>query len=102
MSNFEENFQLFQRIGFSPNPSQGQLDSDIWSLIGFTDGNVAFGGVAESGSFAHGNSSGGVSTGGVYSFQIASSALRDNVKRGLTLESTSVLGMRSPKISMNL
>ena len=71
MSNFEENFQLFQGIGFSPNPSQGQLDSDIWSLIGFTDGNVAFGGVADSGSFARGNSSGGVSTGGVYSFQVA-------------------------------
>ena len=82
MSNFEENFQLFQGIGFSPNPSQGQLDSDIWSLIGFTDGNVR--------------------GGGVYSFQVASSALRDNVKRGLTLESTSVLGMRSLKISMNL
>lgn len=57
----------FDGLGFSPEPLDGQLDSDAWSVIGFSDGNLPFGGSAESGDLARGSiPGGGTSTGGLY------------------------------------
>lgn len=61
---------LFDGSGFATEPLDGQLDSDSWSVLGFSDGDFAFGGEAASGDFARGISSGGVSTGGLYAFTI--------------------------------
>ncbi|HUF04149.1 MAG TPA: carboxypeptidase-like regulatory domain-containing protein [Aridibacter sp.] len=57
----------FEAVGFSPMPLAGQLDSDAWSVKGFSDGDLLFGGTAESGDLARGTiSGGGTSTGGLY------------------------------------
>lgn len=57
----------FQAVGFSPSPLDGQLDSDAWSVKGFSDGDLLFGGTAVSGDLARGSiAGGGTSTGGLY------------------------------------
>ncbi|MCB9736818.1 MAG: hypothetical protein H6745_29920 [Deltaproteobacteria bacterium] len=61
-------FAAFTGAGFAPDPAAGALDSDAWSVLGMSDGDLAFGGTATSGDLARGASSGGVSTGGVYAF----------------------------------
>lgn len=58
-------------IGYAPNPSLGQLDSDAWSVIGLSTGTLNFGGTFTSGDFAKGVSGGGVSGGGNYAFIVA-------------------------------
>lgn len=63
---FEEDFTGFTGAGFAPTPSAGQLDSDIYSVTGLSDGDIAFGGTGDSGDFARGTTAGGVTTGGVY------------------------------------
>lgn len=65
---FAEDFQTFIGAGFSPTPSTGQLDSNIYRVTGLSDGEVLYGDTATSGDFARGQSSGGVTTGGVYAF----------------------------------
>lgn len=65
-----DDFNSFTGSGFSAIPGAGQLNSNIWSANGFSDGNLAFGGEGISGDFARGTSTGGVSTGGVYAFNI--------------------------------
>lgn len=58
---------LFQGAGFSPMPLDGQLDSDAFSIKGFSDGDLLFGATAVSGDLARGAiSGGGTSTGGLY------------------------------------
>ncbi|MDJ0731058.1 MAG: ExeM/NucH family extracellular endonuclease [Crocosphaera sp.] len=69
-ASFVEDFNSFSGNGFSPNPSSGQLDSDIWIVRGFSNGNLNFGDTATSGDFARGINDGGVSTGGVYGFNV--------------------------------
>ncbi len=64
---FSENFNSFSG-GFSPSPTTGQLDSDTYSITGFSDGNLAFGEARTSGDYNRGKSSGGVSSGGIYAF----------------------------------
>ncbi len=59
-------FSDFNGSGFASVPSKGQLDSDYWAIRGFSDGDVAFGALAESGDFARGRTPGGVSAGGIY------------------------------------
>lgn len=61
-------FSGFDGSGFDPNPGTGQLDSDTWSLIGLSDGDLSFGGTGTSGDFARGSSTGGVTTAGIYAF----------------------------------
>lgn len=61
-------FAGFTGSGFAPNPSAGQLDSDIWRVTGLSDGNGTFGGTHTAGDFARGSSNGGVTTGGIYAF----------------------------------
>ena len=34
---FSENFTGFTAAGFSPNPTAGQLDSDVWRVVGLSD-----------------------------------------------------------------
>ena len=62
----------FTGSGFTPTPSTGQLNSNAWSVIGFSDGDLSFGGTGTSGDFARGQSVGGVTTGGIYSFEVNS------------------------------
>lgn len=69
---FSESFDSFGGSGFAPTPASDQLDSDIWSVTGFSDGDCAFGATCTSGDFARGASTGGVTTGGVYSFDTGS------------------------------
>jgi len=69
---FSENFDTFTGDGFDTNPVAGQLDSDLWRVTGFSDGDGTFGGIHTTGDWARGPSSGGVGTGGVYAFDVGS------------------------------
>ena len=51
-------FTGFAGAGFQPGGGVGMLNSDTWSAIGFSDGDVAFGGTAVSGDFARGSTMG--------------------------------------------
>jgi len=64
-------FNTFTGTGFNPNPAAGQLDSDNWSITGFSDGKLEFGGTIETGDYAKGSSTGGVTSGGIYAFEVA-------------------------------
>jgi hypothetical protein len=61
-------FTGFTGAGFQPSPSAGQLDSDDWAIIGFSDGTLNFGGTMTTGDYARGSSTGGVTTPGIYGF----------------------------------
>ncbi|MCW5759543.1 MAG: hypothetical protein KIS90_07230, partial [Phenylobacterium sp.] len=64
---FQENFTGFTGAGFAPTPGAGQLDSDIWRVVGASDNlNPAFGFTGTTGDFARGVLSGDPTTGGVY------------------------------------
>ena len=65
---FIENFDAFSGSGLSPSPAAGQLDSAVWRVSGFSDGDTAFNGSYTTGDFVRGVSTGGVSTGGLYAF----------------------------------
>ena len=69
---FLEDFNTFTGSGFAPEPNDGQLDSDAWSITGLSDGELNFGASATSGDFARGTSTGGVTTGGIYAFEVES------------------------------
>ncbi len=68
---FSENFNSYTGAGLAPIPGAGQLDSDLWSVAGYSDGAVAFGATGATGDFARGLSPGNVTTGGLYSFTVA-------------------------------
>jgi len=72
-------FDGYNGSGFSPDPATGQLDSDTWSVLGLSDGDLNFGDTDTVGDFARGISSGKVSTGGCYAFDIGS----DNIALGV-------------------
>jgi MYXO-CTERM domain-containing protein len=61
-------FATFTAAGFQASPTAGQLDSDEWSIVGFSDGTLAFGGTMTMGDYARGSSTGGVATSGIYAF----------------------------------
>lgn len=63
-------FTAFAGAGFESTPITGQLDSNEWSVTGFSDGDLAFGGSASTGDYARGPSNGQVSIGGVYAFNV--------------------------------
>jgi hypothetical protein len=65
-------FNSFAANGFSPEPDTGQLDSDIWSVRGLSDGDLDFGSTLTTGDFARGLSYGRVSKGGIYAFEVDS------------------------------
>ncbi len=65
-----ENFDAFLGGGFSPTPTVGQLDSDIYITSGFDDPanpSVNYGGTVTTGDLARGVTSVAVTTGGIYS-----------------------------------
>ncbi|MFN0276526.1 MAG: Calx-beta domain-containing protein [Chitinophagales bacterium] len=64
-------FTGFDGTGFSASPSGGQLNSNTWAALGFSDGDVGFGGEGITGDFARGSTSGLVTTGGVYAVDIS-------------------------------
>ncbi len=68
---FFQDFNDFNGIGFAPNPIIGQLDSNVWSVKGLSDGDLDFGEMGTTGDFAREVSSGGVSSGGVYAFEFS-------------------------------
>ncbi|MBN1217568.1 MAG: hypothetical protein JXM69_01465, partial [Anaerolineae bacterium] len=72
---FTEEFTGFTGSGFDPNPGVGQLDSDIWSVTGLSDGDLLFGDSQTTGDFARGPSAGGVTTGGVYAFDVGGNTI---------------------------
>jgi len=61
-------FNDYLGTGIVPTPSAGQLNSNTWEIIGFSDGDNLFGASGSSGDYTRGTSAGGVSTGGLYSF----------------------------------
>lgn len=61
-------FTGFDGSGFDAAPAAGQLDSDTWSVLGLSDGDLAFGASGIGGDYARGTSAGGTTTGGVYAF----------------------------------
>lgn len=63
-----EEFTGFLGNGFAPNPIAGQLDSDEFAILGFSQGVLNFGGTQITGSFARGTSTGGVIPEGVYAY----------------------------------
>ena len=56
--------------GLQSTPSSGQLDSDGWKMLGFSDGDTSFGSTNTSGDYAGGTSGGGTTGGGSYAFQV--------------------------------
>ncbi len=79
---FTENFDNFTGNGFTPNPVSGQLDSNLYAITGFSDGNLSFGGSATGGDFARGTSAAGVTAGGIYSFEVATGNYAIGVQPG--------------------
>ena len=67
---FSTDFSGFAGAGFNSPPAAGQLDSNLWRVLGMSDGNSTFAGSHTSGDFARGSSTGGVTTGGVYAFDV--------------------------------
>lgn len=63
-------FEKFRGGGLSPNPSDQQLDSNLWSIQGVSDGSALFGGTYVTGDFARGSAVGSVTTGGIYAFDV--------------------------------
>lgn len=68
---FSENFTGFTGGGFAPTPAAGQIDSDIWRVVGLSDiANPAYGFTATTGDFARGQiTTNDPTTAGVYSLQ---------------------------------
>jgi predicted extracellular nuclease len=66
---FSESFSSFTAGGFAPNPTAGQVDSDIWRVVGLSDiANPAYGFTGAAGTdFGRGIISGDPVTAGVYS-----------------------------------
>ncbi|MDA0349775.1 MAG: PEP-CTERM sorting domain-containing protein [Verrucomicrobia bacterium] len=79
-----DDFDSFTGAGFSPTPSAGQLNSNIWSTSGWSDGDVGFGGAGTTGDFARGTDPDGVVTGGVYGFDIGGGDIILGVQPGGT------------------
>ena len=62
--------EAFDASGIAHEPAPGFLDADGWEIIGFSDGDLAYGEEADGGDYARGTSAGGVSTGGLYAFTV--------------------------------
>lgn len=60
------NNSIFTGTGIAATPAAGQLNSNAWEFIGWSDGNTAYGGNYTTGDFARGASAGGIVTAGIY------------------------------------
>lgn len=64
----------FAGAGFSPNPTNatsGRLNSNAWSVVGWSDPDINYGGTGTSGDPArgvHANQAAGITTGGMYAY----------------------------------
>ena len=61
----------FTGSGFTTSPGTGQLNSNAFSVLGLSDGDLLFGGTGTTGDYARGDTTGGVTTGGIYAFTVA-------------------------------
>lgn len=61
---------LWAGTGFQPAPTAGRLDSDAWRIMGWSDGNLGFGGtrITAGTDYTRGVSAAGVATAGMYAF----------------------------------
>ena len=78
-------FTGFDGSGFSSGagaPPAGQLDSDMWAVTGFSDGDINFQSNCNSGDCARGTSTGGVGTGGIYAFNVGAGDMILGVQPG--------------------
>lgn len=64
-------FTGFTGSGFQPGGGAGLLNSDDWSVLGCSDGDLDFGGTVLSGDLAKGSTGGLVISGGIYGVDIA-------------------------------
>lgn len=62
------NNAIYNGTGLTPTPAAGQLDSDAFEILGFSDGPLNFGGTGTTGDFARGATAGGVTSGGLYAY----------------------------------
>jgi DNA/RNA endonuclease YhcR with UshA esterase domain len=65
------NTGVFAGTGLTGASASGELNSNAWKFLGFSDGNTTFGGSFTTGDYAKGPSAGGVTSGGLYSFEVA-------------------------------
>lgn len=65
----------FAGTGFQPFPETGQIDSNSWSITGFSDGTLEFGDtrIIQNEDLTQNTSTGAVTTGGIYAFVVGSS-----------------------------
>ncbi|MFA7361612.1 MAG: kelch repeat-containing protein [Candidatus Kapaibacterium sp.] len=68
------NIDQFNGSGFSSVPSTGKLNSNSWSVTGWSDGDLAFGETHTTANtdYTRGESTGGVTTEGIYAFEVNS------------------------------
>ncbi|MFK7989540.1 MAG: MYXO-CTERM sorting domain-containing protein [Sandaracinaceae bacterium] len=65
---YQTDFTDFTAAGFAPEPSAGQLDSDLWIASPVNTRTLEFGGTSGDEDFANGPSGGGETAGGVWAF----------------------------------
>lgn len=82
--------------GTAGEPAAGFLDADGWEIIGFSDGDLAFGEEAGAGDYARGTSAGGVSTGGLYAFTVGDGTTALGVQPTATDFAPGSVGIRIP------
>lgn len=63
-------FSGFDGSGFQPGGGSGTLDSNVWKVMGCSDGDTTYGGTHTTGDFARGLNDGGTTTGGVYAWDV--------------------------------
>ena len=78
-----ESFAHYTGAGLAPGGGEGRLDSEHWAVLGFSDGDSAFGGQHLSGDLARGEAAEAVRSGGLYAFSLPAGAV------GLGVQATS-------------
>lgn len=78
----DDDFNDYTAAGLAPGGPAGTLDSQMWCVIGASDGDSSRGAIASAGDFARGQSAGGERAGGLYAFTLPGD------RRGLGLQAT--------------
>lgn len=82
---FEADFDTFTGTGLDRSGAAGALDSEVWRILGLSEGPSLFSGRHLGGDFGRGQSGGGVTTGGIYAFDVRNGA---GVDRALGVQAT--------------